>query len=123
MVDRFEMMTCNSEQVVNRPMDREKSLNLCRRFEATHLAFLLPSVLVGDFSSVVFVLPGSVGDGWENLSLRSRIASQLVGNKLQRWPLWCFKTLRKKRLATLLSRWRVTRISRTSPSWSTALQR
>ncbi len=36
---------------------------------------------------------------------------------------WCFNTLRKKRLAALLSRWRVTKISRTSPSWSTALQR
>ncbi len=62
MVDRFEMMTCNSEQVVNRAVDREKSLNLCRRFESTHLAFLLPGVLVRDFRSVVFVLPGSVGN-------------------------------------------------------------
>ena len=30
MVDRFEMMTCNSEQVVNRAVDREKLLNLFR---------------------------------------------------------------------------------------------
>jgi len=28
MVDRFEMMTGNSEQVLNRSVDREKSLNL-----------------------------------------------------------------------------------------------
>ena len=62
MVDRFEMMTCNSEQVVNRAVDREKSLNLYRRFEATHLTFLLPSVLVGNFSSIVLVLPGSMAD-------------------------------------------------------------
>ena len=62
MVDRSEMMTCNSEQVVNRALDREKSLNLCRRFEATHLAFLLPGALVGTFSPVVFVLTGSMGD-------------------------------------------------------------
>jgi hypothetical protein len=60
MVDRFETMTCNAEQVVNLAVDREESLNLCRRFEATHLAFLLPGVLVGDFSSVIFVLPGSM---------------------------------------------------------------
>lgn len=54
-MDRFEMMTCNSERGVNRAADREKSLNLCRRLEATHLAFLLPGVLMGDFSSVVKV--------------------------------------------------------------------
>jgi hypothetical protein len=62
MVDRFWMMTCNSEPVVNWVVDREKSLNLFRQFEATHLASLLPSVLVGDFSSVVFVLRGSMCD-------------------------------------------------------------
>ncbi len=62
MVDRFEMMTSNSEQIVNRAVDREKSLNLCRRLEATHLVFLLPGVLVRDFRSVVFVAPGLVGD-------------------------------------------------------------
>ena len=56
------MVTFNSEQVVNRAVDREKSLNLYRRFEATHLTFLLPSVLVGNFSSIVLVLPGSMAD-------------------------------------------------------------
>ena len=30
MVDRFEMMTANSEQVVNRPVDREKALEVSR---------------------------------------------------------------------------------------------
>ena len=35
-------------------------------------------------------------DGWENLSVRSRIASQLVGNKLQRWPLLVFQDLAKE---------------------------
>ena len=73
------MMTCDSEQVVNSVVDREKSLNLCRRFEATHLASLLPGVLVGDFSSVVFVLRGSMCDRWKDLSVRSRAASKLVG--------------------------------------------
>jgi len=76
-VDRFEMMTCYSEQVVNRAVDREKSLHVCRRFETTHPAFLLPSVLVGDFSSVVVVWPGSLSDGGEDLSVRRPIASQL----------------------------------------------
>ena len=30
MMDRFEMMTCVPEQVVNRAVDREESLKLCR---------------------------------------------------------------------------------------------
>ena len=29
IVDRFEMMPANSEQVLNRTMDREKPLDLC----------------------------------------------------------------------------------------------
>ncbi len=29
-MDRFEMMTCDPEQVVNRAVDREESLKLCR---------------------------------------------------------------------------------------------
>ena len=97
-MDRFEMMTGNSEQVVNRAVDGQKSLGLSRRFEATHLAFPLPGVLVRDFGSVIFVLPGLVGDGWEHLSVRSRIGSQLVGNKLQRWPLLVLQHLAKEAL-------------------------
>ncbi len=30
MMDCFEMVTCNSEQIVNRTVDREKLLNLWR---------------------------------------------------------------------------------------------
>ena len=90
------MVTCNSEQVVNRAVDREKSLNLYRQFETTHLAFLLPGVLVGDFSPVVLVLVGSMDDQWEDLSVRSRIASKLVGDELQRWPLLVFQHLAKE---------------------------
>ena len=30
MMDRFEMMTSNSEQIVNGTVDAEKSLELCR---------------------------------------------------------------------------------------------
>ena len=95
-MDRSEMMTSNSEQVVNRAVDTEKSLDLCRRLESTHLAFLLPRVLVGDFSSVVFVLAGSMGDGWEDLSVGRRIAAKLVGDELQRWPLLVFQHLAKE---------------------------
>jgi hypothetical protein len=45
-MDRFKTMTCDSEQVVNQAVEREKSLDLCRRLEATHLSFPFPGVLV-----------------------------------------------------------------------------
>jgi len=95
------MMTGDSEQVLNRAVDREESLNLCRRFEATHLAFLLPGVLVRDLNAVVFVLPGSMADGSKNVSVHSRIAS-LVGDKLQRWPLLVLQDLAKEALGSSL---------------------
>ena len=56
-------------------------------------------MLVGDFSSVVFVLTGSMSDGWEDLSVGSGIASQLVGDELQRWPLLVFQDLAEKALS------------------------
>ena len=99
LMDRFEVMPSYSEQVLNRAVDREKSLNLCRRLEATHLAFLLPGVLVRDFRSVIFVLPSSVGDGWEDLSVRGRIASELVGDELPGRPLLVFQNLTKEALS------------------------
>ena len=83
-MDRFDTMTCDSEQVVNQAVDREKSLPLCCRFEATHFSFPFPVVLVREFSSIVFVLRGSMCDGWKDLSVRSRIASQLIGEVLRR---------------------------------------
>ena len=84
------MMSCHSEQVVKRPVEREKSLHLCRRFETPHLALLLPGVLVGDFRAVVFIWPAAMGDGGEHLPVRRRIASQLVGDELQRGPALVF---------------------------------
>ena len=95
-MDCLEMMTPHSEQVLNRPVDREKSLHLSHRFESTHLAFLLPGVLVGDFSSVVVVWSGSMADGWADLSVRHRIASQLVGDELQRGPPLALQDLAKE---------------------------
>ncbi len=56
-------------------------------------------MLVRDFSAVVFVLPGSMGDGWEDLSVRSRIASQLISHELPRWPALLFQDLAKEALS------------------------
>ncbi len=38
-------------------------------------------------------------DGWENLSVRSRIASKLVGNELPGWPPLVFQDLAKEALS------------------------
>ena len=115
-MDRFEAMTCDSEQVVNPVVDRQKSLKLCRRFEAPHLPFLLPGVLVGDFGTVILVLPRSTCNRWKGLPLCRRVASQLIRNELQRWRFLLRQDLAKETFGALLSRWRVTRISRISPS-------
>ncbi len=40
-----------------------------------------------------------MGDGWEDLSVRSRIASQLVGHELPRWPALLFQDLAKEALS------------------------
>ena len=53
-------------------------------------------MLVRDFSSVVLVLAGSMGDGWEDLSMRSRIASKLVGYELPWWSPLTFQNLAKE---------------------------
>ncbi len=108
---------------MNGAEEAEKSLGLSRGFESTHLAFLPPGVLMRDFSPIVFILAGSMDDRWEDLSVGGRIAAKLVGNELPGWPPLVFQHLVKKRSAALLSRWRVTNISRTSASWSIALQR
>ena len=54
---------------------------------------------MGDFSSVVLVLAGSMDNGWEDLSVRSWIASKLVSNELQRWSLLVSQHLAKEALS------------------------
>jgi len=39
-----------------------------------------------------------MGNGWEDLSVRSRIASELVGNELPGWPALLFQDLAKEAL-------------------------
>jgi hypothetical protein len=43
---------------------------------------------VGNSSSIVFVLLALRGARWEDVSVRSLIASELVCRELPRWPLW-----------------------------------
>ena len=56
-------------------------------------------MLVRHFSSVVFILAGSMGDGWEDLSVSGRIASKFVGHELPRRPPLLFQHLAKEALS------------------------
>ena len=53
-------------------------------------------MLVGDFSSVVFVLAGSMGHGWEDLSVGAGSFTKLVGHESQRWAPLVFQHLAKE---------------------------
>ena len=85
MMERPEMATTHSEQVLNRTMDGEKTLSLTCRFESSHLPLLLPRWLMRSLGSVILVLTGSMSHRREDLTMGSVIASKLVCNKLPRW--------------------------------------
>ncbi len=53
-------------------------------------------MLVRDFRPVVFILAGSIGNRWEDLSVDRPIASKLVGNELPGWPPLVFQHLAKE---------------------------
>jgi hypothetical protein len=82
MMNGLEMMTTDSEQVLNRTVNREKTLSLPHRFEPSHLPLLFTSVLMGDFCPIVFVLAGSMDHRREDVPMCSRITPKLVGDQL-----------------------------------------
>ena len=61
-MDCFEMVPANSEQILNLTVDSKESLSLLDRLEPSHLPLLFPGMLMGDFSSVVFILTRSMLD-------------------------------------------------------------
>ncbi len=62
-MDRPEMVTTHSIQVLNRTMDGEKTFSLTCRFESSHLPLLLPRGLTRSLGSVILVLTSSVSHG------------------------------------------------------------
>lgn len=62
IVNRLEMVTAQSERVLNGSVHGENPLSLGRRLEPAHAAFSFPGGLVRDLRPVVFVLTGSVND-------------------------------------------------------------
>ncbi len=62
MMDCFEMVPANSEQILNLTVDSKESLSLLHRLEPSHLPLLFPGMLMRDFSPVVLILTRSMLD-------------------------------------------------------------
>ncbi len=77
-------MPPNAEQVQDDSVSGEESLRLAGRLEAAHLSLSLAGRLMGDFGTVVRVLPRIVPDGGHGGSMRCPIAPQLVGHEQHR---------------------------------------
>ena len=71
MMNRLEMVTTQSEQVLDSAMDHEEALRLTNRFELSHLSFLLSCRLMGDLGTVVLILTSPVNDRRKELSMGS----------------------------------------------------
>ena len=84
MMNRFQVVSTNSEQILNLPVNNEESLGMLDRLKAPHLTFLFPGMLVGDFSPVVLVLTRSMLDRGEHLAMSGRIAPELIRDQLPR---------------------------------------
>ena len=78
MMVRFQMMTTDSKQVLDRTVNGEKTLSLYYRLEPSHLAFFLPRWLMRGFSPVVLVLTGAMHNGRKDLPMCCPVTLQLV---------------------------------------------
>ena len=77
-------MPPNTDQFLDGSGRGKESLCLAGRLEAAHLSLSLAGRLVGDFGSVVRVLPRIVPDGGHDGPMRCAIIPQLVGHQAQR---------------------------------------
>ena len=82
MIAGSEVVTANPKQILNQTVHRKETLGLSHRLELPHLAHPLSSVLVRDLRPVVLILTGLMGNGWEDFSMRRRIAPEPVGDEL-----------------------------------------
>ena len=80
-MDRLHQVAANPEEIIDRAVNREKTLDVAGRFEAAHLTLSLTGGLMGDFGSVIGVLIGTVVDGREGSSQGGPIAAQLIRNE------------------------------------------
>ena len=66
-------MRPDTEQVLNRTMNRQKPLRLPSGCEAAHLTFSLPRRLVRYFGSIVRVPRRVVRNGWHDIAARRAV--------------------------------------------------
>ena len=92
----LQMMTTDSKQVLNRTVDREKTLSLYYRLEPSPLAFFLTRWLMRGFSPVVLVLTGAMHNGRKDLPMCCPVTPQLVGNQLPGCSSLLFQGLTKE---------------------------
>ncbi len=101
MVARAKKVSPHSKQVLDGCVDAQESLGLSYGLESSHLAFSLSSGLVSSLGPVVIVLPGCVGNRWNQSSMSGTVASQLVGDKLGGSRSLGFQELTKEPLGGL----------------------
>ena len=85
----LQMMTTDSEQVLNGTVNGEKTLSLYYRLEPSPLAFFLTRWLMRGFSPVVLVLTGAMHNGRKELPMCCRITPQLacIGRTILQTPI------------------------------------
>lgn len=74
MVNRLEQVAANTKEILDDAVHRCEALQLSGRLEAAHLVLTLEDGLLGDFCSIVFVLPGTVDHGRHHGVVRCRVA-------------------------------------------------
>lgn len=83
-------MPSETEESVDRALDRKKLLRLPRGFKPTHLVFPLACRLVRDFRSIVAPVLLAMAHTWEELAARSPITPQVLSQQQTRRILQAF---------------------------------
>ena len=123
MVHGAEQMAANAKQIQDDTVDGQETLRVCDGGESPHLALALTRRLVRRLRAVVLALSRAVGDGRHEGAVCRGVTAELVRDQAERGQPWPFNSVRKNRAATCRLRRGCTRMSITSPSWSTARQR
>jgi hypothetical protein len=100
MMNRFQVVSTNSEQILNLPVNNEESLGMLDGLKAPHLTFLFPGMLVGDFCPVVLIWTRSMLDRGEDLAMSGRIAPELISDQLPRQRALSLQHLAKEPLSS-----------------------
>jgi hypothetical protein len=84
------------EEVLDHPMNRQKSLRLACRFEPSHQTFSLSGRLMRHFSPIIGMPSRVVGHGRHDTPVRCRVAPQLVRHQLPRFAALPLQELAKE---------------------------